>query len=84
LRSTPSLARRKIKSSAEGKQTASGERKRERLGERRRRRSIAIADNGNAEVLGLRLLSLYDDKLNVPSCAAMQSLIDEGADVNTQ
>jgi ankyrin repeat protein len=37
----------------------------------------------NGEELGLRLWNLCDDKANVPSAAAVQSFITQGADINT-
>jgi ankyrin repeat protein len=38
----------------------------------------------DAEVHGLRLLNLCDEEENAPSAAAVQSLVDKGANVNTK
>jgi ankyrin repeat protein len=49
-----------------------------------RRRNSVPAMASIAEVLGLRLWNMCDDKRNKPSAATMKSLIAGGANVNTQ
>jgi ankyrin repeat protein len=47
-------------------------------------RGAATAMANDAEELGLRLWNIFGDRKNTPTAAAVQSLVDKGAKVNTK